>query len=124
MCGVLPLELLVRVGKEIGGQAFAGLVAGGSRGLDEGADVGDDGGGIAVEERLDVRKVGVEGEVGVAAAELEELVLRKGQRAADGGVVVVAGGVELDEGVVGVVAAEEEDADEGLVVRGKIARGH
>ncbi len=46
-------------------------------GLDERADVGDDGGGVGVEESLDVGKVGVQGEVG-GGAELEELVLRNG----------------------------------------------
>ena len=78
LCGVLPLELLVGVGKEIGGQVLASLVAGGSSGLDESADVGDDGGCVVVEERLDVGEVGVESEVGVAAAELQELILWEG----------------------------------------------
>ena len=66
------------MGEEIGGQVLAGLVAGGSSGLDESADVGDDGSCVVVEERLDVGEVGVESEVGVAAAELQELILWEG----------------------------------------------
>ena len=64
LCGVLPLELLVGVREEIGGQVLAGQVLARGGGLDERADVGDDGGCVAVEERLDVGEVGIESEVG------------------------------------------------------------
>jgi len=110
------------MGEEIGGAGLAGEVLRAGERLDEVADVGDEGRVLIVEEGLDVGEVGVEGEVG-RGSEGQKGVLREGERAAEGGVIVVAGRVEGDKGVVAVVAAEEEDADQGLVAGGALGEG-
>jgi hypothetical protein len=71
------------------------------------------------------KRVWISGRLGLSAklghgAQLEQLTLRDGQRAADGRVVGVASGVERDQGVVGVVAAEEEYTDQRLVIGGAL----
>jgi hypothetical protein len=86
------------------------------------ADIGDEGCIVAVEERLYIGEVGVEREVR-RRCEREQSVLSERKITSDGGVVPVAGGVEGNERVVGVVAAEEKNADQRFVIGGALREG-
>jgi hypothetical protein len=110
---------LVAVGKELGRERDgAGVVLGLGGGVNEGADVGEEGGLAGVEERVEFGDGRVEAPgatVGSLGVEGEQAGLRNREVGAGRGVsgVVCAG---RDDEVVGVVAAVEEEADEGLVV--------
>ena len=119
----LPLILLVGVGIEIFGEIFVGVIACLGRGLNESSDVGDDGEiFLSVEEALHLQHVWMQAISGLAAdLQRQELRLGNGEQGASLRVAGVAR-VDGNNHVVAVVAAEHEDADESLVVRGALSQ--
>ncbi len=122
----LPLALLVRM--RIQAVGTIGLVVGlGGRRIER-ADVGEEGELLLVEQSLQLAEVGMQPERrrGAGGLDGQQSRLREldaGARGPHGGVLRVAGAVVGNQHAVAVHAAEEEDADQCLVVRRRRLRG-
>ena len=102
--------------EEIGRQIELRGHVGAGGGYDQSADVRDQSRGPAIDQLSNFRQAAVK-PVERHRGKRDQLVLRQGQRSTKGGVIAVANVVEGNQGVVGVVAAIKEDADERLIAR-------
>jgi hypothetical protein len=114
---ILPFELLVGMRKQVRRSSLSGLILRASEGLNERADVGDERGVIAIEERLDVGKAGMQGEIW-RRGERQQRILRQREVASERRVLAIAGGIEGNQRIVGIVSAEEKYANQRFVVAG------
>ncbi|AXC15937.1 hypothetical protein ACPOL_6725 [Acidisarcina polymorpha] len=118
---VLPLQLLVGMREQAARRKrLRGQVLGAGQRLHQGADVGHDRGLSIIEERLNVGQIRIEGVVR-QGRQRQQRVLGKRQGAANFRIAGIVGGVEGDDGIVGVISPEQEDADERLVVGGALS---
>jgi hypothetical protein len=118
-----PPQLLVWVREEIAGSdhLLRQILCSG-RGLDQRANIRHERGILAVEQRLNVRQVGVEGK-SRCGRQGKQCILSQSQGATKGCVVGVSNGVKRNDGVVRVIAAKQEHADQSFVIRTGLRQG-
>jgi hypothetical protein len=109
------------MGKQVDGKLRSAILELGHGGwLHQGSGIGEDREVLVIEQRLQAGKAGMEGEWGADAwgRDGQQGPLRQGQAAARRLVGVVTCGVEGNDHVIAVIAAEQEHAHQRLVVGG------
>ena len=120
----LHLRLLVFVGEEVSRElalSLLNLSAGG--GTNQRAYVGQHRQMLLIEQGLHLGESGMEPKrTRAGRSDGQQTRLRQGQHRADLLVRAVSGAAQGDNHVIAVVAAEQEDADQGLVVLGTLGQ--